>query len=65
MQETLEILIFSTLANVQIVHLFPDCYYCRWDFFLQLGFEEYMFWSVSETEYEGNFHVYFGIDCVI
>lgn len=52
-QETLEILIFSFLVNVQNVHLIPDCFIIVDQWLLQLVFEEQMPLSGKETEYEG------------
>lgn len=60
-QETLEILTFSFLVNVQNMHLILDCFTIVDRCLLQLVFEEYMSLSGNETEYESNFHVYFGM----
>lgn len=56
-QETLEILTFSFLVNVQNMHLILACFIIVDWCLLQLVFEECMVLSGNETEYE-SFHNY-------
>lgn len=46
---------------MQNIHLIPDCFIIVDRFFLLLVFEKYIYLSGNETEYEGNFCVYFGM----
>lgn len=60
LQETLGVLTTLFVVNVQGIHLILCCFVIV-DRGLQLVLEEYLFeLSGNETEYESNFHIYFG-----